>query len=947
MSWLTARKKLSRVVLLPIALFVLLLSCSNAVADFGVSSFDGAISNQDGSASMQAGSHPYQFTTKITFNYHTDPVFAPFPVVDGDVRDLFVDLPPGFIGDPGATSRRCNVSDLVAEVCPNGAQVGVAEIIVTTGIVHASVYNLIPPPNSPAEFGFLAVKTPVLLTPRVRSGGDFGITVGSVLTSQSVSLRSTTVTFWGVPADPSHDLQRCLRRDDSFEPPICDDITNDDRSVPHSADGPRVPFFRDPTSCGPVGVGLRTGLRIDSWQNPGVFVGASFFTHLTAPDEETQVGTTGCDVVPFEPSISAQPGSGSAGSPSGWSVGVSIPQDKNPDGLGQADVKKVIVRLPEGVMLNPSAAGGLGSCSSAQVGLVGTSFGEPNPIHFNEAEAACPENSRIGTVVLRTPLLEEPLEGAVYLAAQNDNPFNSLLALYLVVKGPGVLLKLPGLVQADPSTGRLTATFDHNPQLPFSSLKLSFKEGPRAPLINPATCGAFASDAAFSSWAQPEDAVTRTSSFQIANGADGGACAPLGFNPSFEGGTNNPQAGAFSPFILSFSRTDGEQTIRSLTETLPPGVLAKLAGVTLCSDVQANAGSCPDASQIGTVTVGSGAGPDPFFLKGKIYLTGPYNGGPYGETVVVPAVAGPFNLGNVVVRGSIRIDPHTAQATVVSDQFPQFVNQTGIPSDIRRVDVVLDREKFTFNPTNCDPLQMTGTLTSSQGASSPIAAGFHAVNCATLPFHPTFKVSTGAKTSRASGAALHVVVTSGLGQANIRSVHVTLPKVLPSRLTTLQKACPDAVFNANPASCPPESRVGIAKARTPVLANPLSGPAYFVSHGGVKFPDLVTVLQGEGITVELTGHTDIKGSVTSSTFNTVPDVPVTRFDLTLPQGPHSVLTAVANVCKSRLTMPTSMIGQNGATITRKTKIAVSGCPKAKKARRAAGKAGRGGHKGHR
>ncbi len=301
----------------------------------------------------------------------------------------------------------------------------------------------------------------------------------------------------------------------------------------------------------------------------------------------------------------------------------------------------------------------------------------------------------------------------------------------------------------------------------------------------------------------------------------------------------------------------------------------------------------------------------------------------------MPANAGPFHLGNVVVRGSIRIDPHTAQPTIVSDPFPRFVGSTGIPTDIRRVDVTLDRPGFTFNPTSCAELHTTGTLTSVGGASAALSQRFQAADCRGLAFKPKFQVSTLAKSSRKNGAALHVVVRSGAGQANIGYVHVSLPKILPSRLTTLQKACADSVFNANPASCPAPSRVGEAVARTPLLSRQLRGPVYFVSHGGAAFPDLVTVLQGEGITINLVGQTDIKKNVTSSTFASVPDVPVTRFDLTLPTGPYSALAATGNLCKQKqkLTMPTRIVGQNGAVIEQTTKIAVSGCPKAKKPKR--------------
>jgi hypothetical protein len=363
-----------------------------------------------------------------------------------------------------------------------------------------------------------------------------------------------------------------------------------------------------------------------------------------------------------------------------------------------------------------------------------------------------------------------------------------------------------------------------------------------------------------------------------------------------------------------------------------------LKGVTRCPDADANAGTCPEASRIGSVTVGSGAGANPFFLKGSVYLTGPYNGGPFGDAVIVPAVAGPFHLGNVVVRGSISIDPHTAQATVASDPLPQFVGTTGIPTDIRRVDVMLDRPGFSFNPTNCQAESVAGTLTGAQGASASVSSHFQAANCATLPFHPTFKVATEAKHTRGGGAALKVAVTSGPGQANIHAVKVKLPRQLASRLSTLQQACTERVFAADPAGCPAGSIVGSARAVTPLLAGPLSGPAYFVSHGGARFPELVIVLQGEGVTLQLAGETQIDEhtNITTSTFRTVPDAPVSTFSLSLPRGPHSALGSTADLCKAALAMPTLIVGQNGARIQRATKISVSGCARHRKARRRRG-----------
>jgi hypothetical protein len=587
---------------------------------------------------------------------------------------------------------------------------------------------------------------------------------------------------------------------------------------------------------------------------------------------------------------------------------------------------------------------------------------------FSDTAPECPNASKIGTVEVTTPLLNHPLPGSVYLAAQEDNPFLSLLAIYIVVDDPqsGAIVKLAGHVEPDPVTGRLTTTFDNNPQLPFEDLKLDLFGGPRAPLVTPAACETAITTSELEPWshkpAAGEEAGTpdaiASSSFAINQG-----CGAAGFSPLFTAGTTNNQAGAYSPFVMSFSRKDSEQDFRGLEETLPPGLLAKLAGVRLCGGAEADTGSCPGESQIGTVTVAAGVGLDPVYVPGTVYLTGPYNGGPFGEVVEVPAIARPFDLDEdgrpVVVRGSIRVNPSTAQATVLSDPFPTILR--GIPLRVRSVSVTLDRPGFVFNPTNCSPLAVTGTLTSTAGANARVSSPFEAANCASLPFKPSFTVSTQAKTSKADGASLTVKIAQRPGEANIQKVDLQLLLVLPARLTTLQKACTEAQFTANPAGCPEASDIGMATAVTPVLNAPLTGPAYLVSHGSAAFPDVEFVLQGkDGVQIVLDGKTNIKKGITYSKFETVPDAPIGSFETVLPESPHSALAGNGSLCAPTKTVtmtervtrrvhghvkrvsvkvkksvaeplqiPTTITAQNGAVLTPNTKIGVTGCPKAK------------------
>jgi hypothetical protein len=666
---------------------------------------------------------------------------------------------------------------------------------------------------------------------------------------------------------------------------------------------------------------LATSVEADSWADAGAF--GSYASAEPVPALDV------CNRLPFSPSISVTPDGQAASTPTGLTVGVHVPQNLvlNPAGLAEANVKDTTVTLPAGVALNPAAADGLFACGEAEVAL------------SSDTIPTCPEASKVATVQIKSPLLPNPLEGEVYLAEQDANPFGSLVALYLVARDPvsGVLVKLAGEVQPDPVTGQLVSTFKNTPQLPFEDLKIHFFGGDRAPLGTPARCGSYTTTASIAPWSGNPPAES-ASTFQVTSGPNGGPCHdPLPFSPSLTAGTTSIQAGGFSPFTMTMSREDGQQNLQSVKLKMPPGLLGTLSSVKLCGETQANAGTCGPESQIGETIVSVGLGGDPYTVTGgSVYITGPYRGAPYGLSIVNPAKAGPYDLGQVVVRAKIEVDPVTAALTITTDSEGPYKIPTildGIPLQIKHINVTINRPNFTFNPTNCSPLLLTGTLASAEGASQALAVPFQATNCAVLAFKPKLEASTSGKPTRAGGASLHVKLTYPAGpyDANIAKVKVELPKALPSRLTTLQKACLASVFEANPANCPTASIVGNATATTPVLPVPLSGPAYFVSHGGEAFPSLIIVLQGYGTTVHLEGSTFIsKTGITSSTFKTVPDVPVGTFELTLPQGPYSALAANGNLCKRKLAMPTEFVGQNGALLETATKIQTTSCPKAKK-----------------
>ncbi|HEV2997688.1 MAG TPA: hypothetical protein VGX16_01165, partial [Solirubrobacteraceae bacterium] len=910
-----------------------------ALAGFGFQKVDSRFLNRDGSADVQAGSHPFAVVTSFKFNTKLTQHGVPIP--DGDAKDIEVEPPLGLIGNPIATPR-CTLVEFntpdpflaggtSGASCPDDTQIGVARIELNPVGAAApptplfyGIYNLVPPPGVPAEFGFNPLGVPIVLTPMVRTGKDYGLKIVTKNSNQTLRVYGVTATLWGVPADHSHDEMRgkCLPWQEG-------ELRGGECSV---SSAPK-PFLRLPTRCSSMP--LVTTFRADSWQNPvrSVETEGVEAKAVSQEHEGNPVGLAGCEFLDFSPKVRVKSDTPAGGSPAGLDVELGLAQSENPTGLAESDLRKAVFTLPPGVSVSPSAADGLGAC---------TDTSEPErpegeiALHSTEA-VKCPPSSKIGSVLAETPLLESPLKGSVYLAQPEHNPFNSLLAFYVVVEGSGVLVKLAGHVEANLFTGQLTTRFEETPQLPFSDLKLKLFGGPRAALLTPQTCGIYQARSLLTSWSSStETPVSLESPFSVTTGCSGG------FAPTMVAGTTSNQAALFSPFTTTISRSDQDQNLSRITVKTPPGLLGLLSKVTLCGEPQAAQGSCPAASQIGHVSVSAGGGPDPLNLPlaGKpqdpVFLTGPYNGAPFGLSVAVPAEAGPFNLGVIVVRAAITVDPHTAQVTITSDPLPALLQ--GIPLDVRTVNVIVDREGFIFNPTNCEPSSVTGTIISTQNASASLSSRFQATSCASLPFKPKFTVSTSAKTSRHKGASLDVKISYPKGtEANIRKVAVDLPGKLPSRLTTIQKACSAEVFNANPARCPPASNIGTATAITPILSVPLTGPAYLVSYGNAAFPQLVIVLQGEGIKLELAGSLFIdKHGVTKSSFETVPDAPVSSFELKLPQGPQSALAtahipakAHGNLCHTKLVIPTKITAQNGAIIKQSTKIHVTGCRRAK------------------
>jgi hypothetical protein len=967
MSYLRNQSGLSfavAVAALVIGIFGVIANATAAQFEVLPGSFSTVTHNQNGTPDTQAGDHPFAVTSSFELATVPDPRGGNARVPTGaNLRTANVALPPGLVGNPYAVPQ-CTSAEFLQvtnffHICSDNAQIGIATAKVnfyggSDEVVKSPIYNLTPGAGQPAAFGFWVINVPVILVPHLRSDGDYGLTVEGSNLDESLPVLAVSVTFWGVPASEAHTSER----NDGFG--LCS--SGEAVSPPCLSTVRPQAFLTSPVDCaaGP----LTTTLFAESWQG-------ETDTQSSTPAS----GMTGCNRVPFAPSIVAQPSIGSAETPSGLKFELEVPSEGilNPTGVAQAEIKKAVVRLPEGMTINPSAGEGLVGCTPADYAreALATLPGE-----------GCPNPSKLGTVKIDTPLLNEALEGSLFLAEPDnpatstpgaENPFDSLLAIYVVARLPerGIIVKAAGKIVPDPRTGQLVATFDNLPQLPFSKFTMTFREGQRSALATPAVCGTYSAKAELTPWSaanldnpSAEEVANVESTFRVTSGVGGGACPSGGtppFAPQINAGTLNNAAGSASPVDIRITRGDGEQEITGFSSQLPTGLTAKLAGVPFCSEAdialaKTKTGgqeeaepSCPAASQIGHTLVGAGVGSVLVYTPGRIYLAGPYEGAPFSIVSITSAVVGPFDIGTVVVHLPLQIDPLTAAVTVdagAADQIPHIID--GIVIHVRDIRVYIDRPDFTLNPTSCARKTFAATVIGS-GANFADAADdvpvtvtnpFQAADCADLAFKPVLKASSLGRTSRANGASLSVKLTYPKApegtQANIRSVKVELPKKLPSRLTTLQKACTAAQFNANPAGCPPASVVGHARAITPILPVALEGPAYFVSHGGEAFPSLILVLQGYGLTIDLVGSTNINGKtgITSSTFKSVPDQPVTSFELTLPEGPYSALAANGNLCRSKLAMPTVFVGQNGDEMRSATPIAVTGCRKSKKATRA-------------
>lgn len=951
--------------------------------DFGIDAFD-ALTNRDeaGLPATAAGTHPFSQFTALDFNtlQGPPPLLGMLTPVEG-MRDALVDLPAGLLGNP-AVAGRCTAVELdhmsrnngAGPLCPTDSQVGTVQLRMPPGpassVGPVPLFSMVPPPGAVAGFGFQYAGTIVVLDATVHqdASGRYVVSVASNQASPALGIAGSETVFWGVPADEAHRPERACSGEGNpfFSGKTC-----------AGAPAPEA-FLRMPTSCTAPGQGLPWSLHLDSWEHPGavdswgqpdisdpLWKSRTIESHAGPgyPHDPSEwgppIGVEACDAVPFSPESSLEPTTSAADSPSGLSFALHMPQqgltDPSPGVVSESDLKAVRVKLPEGVSVNPATADGQAACSAAEIGLL--SAPGVAPARFSGAPQTCPDASKIGTVEIKTPLLVEPenpaaqhpLRGPVYLAKQGENPFGSLLALYVVVEDPqtGIVLKLPGRVDVDEQSGRVEAVFDDAPQLPFETLHVDLFGGPRAALRTPAACGQYQTQVTLTPWSG-QAPVTFSEPLEVTAGPGGAACPANAFSPKLDAGAVNPLAGSTTPFTLRLSREDGTQEFGGLSVSLPPGLSGYLKGIPYCPDAalaavsgdlgtgvgQEQSPSCPAASLVGNVVVGAGAGPDPFYTRsGRAYLAGPYKGGPLSLAVITPAVAGPFDLGSVVVRNAIQVDPVTAQLTVQSDPLPTILH--GIPLDLRDVRVNVNRDHFMLNPTSCEPMSIASTVVSTRGATATPSNRFQVGGCETLAFKPKLALRLEGQTKRAGFPALRATLTvpQKAAGANISRVQVSLPHSEFVAQSHLLKVCTRVQYaegGGGGGGCPKKAVYGHARAWSPLLDRPLEGPVYLRSNGGEReLPDLVASLGGQ-IHIDAIGYigTNKRTQGLRATFATVPDAPVEKIVLTMPAGKHSLLENSTDICRGKRHAIVQMDAHNGKIADSHVPLQVS-CKKTK------------------
>jgi hypothetical protein len=865
-----ARLGLASIVAATLACVLAATPAQAAFGDYGIASTSASLSTS------QAGGRP-DFNTVL--NIKTDPS-SPLDAFGHErpyagTKEVEVSLPPGLVGNPNSVAKCTSLQFATAFVgggCPQDSQVGVTIVrlyLFPTQLTEP-IYSLESPGgDTVARLGFYAASIPVFINVHVRSASDYGLTATLEGIPANELLISAETTLWGIPADSSHDTQRLT------VPEAYPEAKSE--SPPRPSGLAPAPFLSNPVSCdGPEAVGFSAR----SYPMPD----------LASTSSAALPAIAECDRIGFDPLLEVSPDSRQAAGPTGLEANLTIPQDETPTGLATSELKDATVTLPDGMTINSSAADGLAACNAAQVG------------YRTEGASACPDAAKIGSATFVSPALSEPLQGAIY---QRDPEPGDLFRIWLVADDLGVHLKIPGDVRPDPLTGQLTTVFTDAPQLPVEKISLRFKGGARAPLQNPQGCGAFRTHYVLTPWSG-NPATVADAPMTIDQG-----CATGGFNPGFSAGATSPVAGSHSPLAVDLTRDDGEQNVAGLNVRLPEGELATLAGVPLCPDSLAASGECPAASRIGSVHVAAGAGSQPLWLPqpGKAptsaYLAGPYKGAPYSLVVVVPAQAGPFDLGTVVTRAKIEVDPETAQASVASDPLPQILQ--GVPVLYRHIHVDADRPGFMLNPTDCEPMSVGATVASAAGAIARPSSRFQVAGCGELGFKPKLGLRLFGGTRRGEHPRLRAILSARAGDADIVRAAVSLPHSEFLDQSNIRTVCTRVQFTQG--QCPEGAIYGFAVAKTPLLDRPLRGPVYLRSSDN-PLPDLVADLHGQ-VHIVLDGRIDSVHGGIRTVFESLPDAPVSKFTLTMKGGGKGLLVNSRNLCQARAHAVVLLRGHNG------------------------------------
>ncbi len=843
-------------------LLAVLVAPSPAAADFGISTFTVTARTVAGTIDQRAASHPFALDIHLAVN--TDQNGEP----EDTLREIRTDLPPGLLGNPLATPR-CSLLEFASSPpgCAAATQIGILRGIVTDiGQITTPVYNLEPLPGSAATFGISVNGEPHMQRLTLAdAGAGSSIRLRMVLPSEP-AIVDVEEEIWGVPADPAHDPER-----------VCRDAEEAEEGC--SSEAAERPLLTLPASCAEP---LRTILTAVSADEPKRVAVATAFSRDAGGNPSPLAG---CDAVPFDPRLTLQIG-GSASAPTSLAIGLEVPQYEGAE-LAAASLAALQVDFPQGLALNPSAGAWLSGCPPSAIGAAGS----------------CPASSRLGSVKMWTPMVDHPLNGSIYLATPSENPFGSRYVIYLVIEdeATGTVLKIPGRLEADPEDGRLGATIADLPQIPFERLELEFAGGSRAPLAAPPICGEYPAEAVLTPSTAPFALpVTRTAAFALSTGPGFGPCPPpeaeRNAAPSFQAGTVSAAAGTDSPLAIQLSRNDTDQHFGSFELTLPPGLVANL-------------GSLPFGTAVGSVEVEAGLGAEPLVLNGTAYLEGPYRGAPYSLAVVVPVRAGPFDLGTIAERMAVRVDPATAQLSVRSDSLPRIL--AGVPLELRRLRIDLDRPGFIRNPTSCKPAAIAGSAITAVGQSAPLSAGFRVANCAGLPFQPRLSVHLLGSTARGAHPTVRATLRPGRSIAALERLVVTLPgsELLDAKRIGAICALPAAEIE----NCPTGSAVAHLEARTPLLSGPLAGPVFLRPSTG-RLPGLTAVLDG-AVQLRLSGHIGSANGRIRFGFTGLPDAPFDELTLRVAGGRKGILVNSGGVCSGARRLTATLSSHGGRVLT--------------------------------